>query len=126
MTQTIPTDAELEILNVLWDQGPSSVRDVFDVVAVRREIGYTTVLKLLQIMHEKGLVSRDESRRSHQYRARVKRGVMQRRLVHRLLARAFGGSTEQLVVQALAAKPASKRELDEIRRLLDEMEGCGP
>ena len=118
-----PTDAELEILRVLWQRGPSTVRQVHDAIGAARDTGYTTVLKLLQIMAEKGLVDRDEAQRSHVYRARYAEELTQRQLVQDLLARAFGGSTEKLVMQALAAKRASKAELEEIRRLLDKMKG---
>ena len=117
-----PTDAELDILRVLWDRGPSTVRDVHDALGERRGVGYTTVLKLMQIMAEKGLVLRDESSRSHVYRAKERPEATQRRLVRDLLARAFGGSTERLVLQALAAKKATPAEIAEIRRLLDDME----
>jgi predicted transcriptional regulator len=89
-------------------------------------MGYTTVLKLMQIMFEKGLVTRDDSQRSHVYKARQKEQTTQRMLVTDLLARAFGGSTEKLVMQALSAKKASKEELAEIRRLLNELEGGAP
>jgi predicted transcriptional regulator len=118
-----PTDAELEILRVLWQRGPSTVRQVHDAIGAARDTGYTTVLKLLQIMAEKGLVDRDEAQRSHVYRARYAEELTQRQLVQDLLVRAFGGSTEKLVMQALAAKRASKAELEEIRRLLDRMKG---
>lgn len=118
-----PTNAELEILRVLWRSGPRTVREV--QAALRRDppTGYTTTLKLLQIMAEKGLVDRDESRRSHVYRARVDESQSQRRLVGELMDRAFGGSAQRLVMQALAARPASAEELAEIRRLLDRLEG---
>lgn len=118
-----PTDAELQILRVLWDRGPSTVREVHDAFAAERTVGYTTLLKLLQIMAEKGLVARDESKRSHVYRAKHPREATQRRLVRDLLARAFGGSAEQLVLHALSAKKATPAEIAEIRRLLDELEG---
>ena len=118
-----PTDAELAILNVLWAQGACTVRDVHEQLSQVRDMGYTTVLKLMQIMFDKGLVTRDDSQRSHVYKARQKEQTTQRMLVTDLLARAFGGSTEKLVMQALAAKKASKDELAEIRRLLDELEG---
>jgi predicted transcriptional regulator len=121
-----PTDAELEILQVLWDRGPATVRQVHNALAeAGRETGYTTVLKLMQIMFDKCLVTRDESQRSHIYRARSARQTTQRQLVRDLAARAFGGSTEQLVVQALSSQRTSKEELAEIRRLLDELEGAG-
>ena len=118
-----PTAAELDILRVLWDQGPSTVRQVYDVLNAERVIGYTTVLKLLQIMFEKGLVARDESEKSHVYKAAQRAQTTQKRLVTDLLNRAFGGSTEQLVLRALSTKKASKQELAEIRRLLDELDG---
>jgi BlaI family transcriptional regulator, penicillinase repressor len=118
-----PTDAELTILNVLWAQGACTVRDVHERLSQDRDMGYTTVLKLMQIMFEKGLVTRDDSQRSHVYKARQKEQTTQRMLVTDLLARAFGGSTEKLVMQALSAKKASKEELAEIRRLLNELEG---
>ena len=121
-----PTDAELAILNVLWAQGACTVRDVHEQLSQVRDMGYTTVLKLMQIMFDKGLVTRDDSQRSHVYKARQKEQTTQRMLVTDLLARAFGGSTEKLVMQALAAKKASKDELAEIRRLLDELEGGAP
>ena len=121
-----PTDAELAILNVLWAQGACTVRDVHERLSQERDMGYTTVLKLMQIMFDKGLVTRDDSQRSHVYKARQKEQTTQRMLVTDLLARAFGGSTEKLVMQALAAKKASKDELTEIRRLLDELEGGAP
>ncbi len=121
-----PTDAELAILNVLWAQGACTVRDVHERLSQDREMGYTTVLKLMQIMFEKGLVTRDDSQRSHVYKARQKEQTTQRMLVTDLLVRAFGGSTEKLVMQALSAKKATKEELAEIRRLLNELEGGAP
>jgi BlaI family transcriptional regulator, penicillinase repressor len=118
-----PTDAELAILRVLWSRGPSTVRQVHDALSQERETGYTTVLKLMQIMTEKGLVERDESERTHVYQARFTQEQTQQRLVTDLLEKAFGGSASQLVMRALAAKPASADELAQIRRLLDELEG---
>lgn len=115
-----PTDAELAILQVLWQRGPSTVREVH--TELTHGVGYTTVLKLLQIMSEKGLVSRDESDRAHVYSAREAAAHTQRRLVGDLLERAFAGATARLVVQALSAKPTSREELDEIRRFLDRIE----
>lgn len=117
-----PTDAELAILRVLWRLGPATVRAVHDELNQSQETGYTTVLKLLQIMTEKGLVTRDESERSHIYKPAWKEEQVQRQLVGYLLDRAFGGSARQLVMQALAAKKSSPRELAEIRKLLEEME----
>ena len=119
----LPTDAELEILRVLWERGPSTVREVQEVLSAQREVGYTTALKLLQIMYEKGLVRRDESARTHVYEAGVAQDRTQNALVGDLVDRAFGGSASALVLGALSSKPASKEELAEIRRLLDELEG---
>lgn len=118
-----PTDAELAILRVLWRIGPSTVRAVHSELSEAQETGYTTVLKTLQIMIEKGLVKRDESERSHVYKPACAEQDVQRQLVGHLLERAFGGSSQQLVLQALAAKKSSPAELAEIRKLLDEMEG---
>jgi BlaI family penicillinase repressor len=118
-----PTDAELSILRVLWELGPSTVRQVQEALNERRETGYTTVLKLLQIMTEKGLVERDETERTHVYQASLPQEQTQRQLVSDLLDRAFGGSAKQLVLQALATKKASAKEMAEIRRLLDKLEG---
>jgi len=116
-----PTDAELDILAVLWDRGPSTVRQVAE--ALGREGAYTTVLKLLQIMTEKRLVQRRESGRLHIYTASASRDQMQRHLVRDLLERAFGGSSAQLVMRALSASKASPEELAEIRKLLDQKRG---
>ena len=119
-----PTDAELAILNVLWRRGPSTVRQVREELGTTS--GYTTTLKLLQIMTDKGLVLRDESQVSHVYRARHSAERTQRRIVRDLIDRAFGGSARKLVMQALAATPTSHEELAEIRKLLDELEGETP
>ena len=118
-----PTPAELEILRVLWQRGPSTVRDVHETLNHSRATGYTTVLKLLQIMADKGLVRRDERNRAHVYAARAAEAQTQRQLVRDLLDRAFDGSATKLVMQALADKKASPEEIGRIRRLLDEMEG---
>ncbi|MGH9768431.1 MAG: BlaI/MecI/CopY family transcriptional regulator [Blastocatellia bacterium] len=118
-----PTDAELGILRVLWRRGPSTVRQVCETLGQEREVGYTTALKLMQIMTEKGLVERDETERTHVYQARLTQQQTQQQLVGDLLEKAFGGSASQLVMQALAAKPASTDELARIRQLLDELEG---
>ena len=115
-----PTDAELDVLGVLWSRGPSTVRDVFAELAKARTLGYTTVLKTMQIMADKGLVRRDESRRSHVYEPAVAEEQTQRQLVRHLLDKAFGGSAAKLLVQALSAKKASSKELAEVRRLLDD------
>ncbi len=118
-----PTDGELEILRVLWERGASTVRQVHETLEARRPAGYTTVLKLLQIMTEKGLVRRDESERAHIYEARVPREETERQLVGDLLEKAFSGSASALVMRALSSKKISPEELARIRRLLDEMEG---
>ena len=117
-----PTDAELAILRVLWDRGPSTVREVTEALQAERGTGYTTALKLLQIMTDKRLVQRDDSSRAHAYEAVASAESTQRQLVRDLLDRAFGGSALQLVLQALSAKRASRDELAEIRRMLDEFE----
>jgi predicted transcriptional regulator len=114
-----PTDAELAILRVLWERGPSTVRQVHETLARDRAAAYTTSLKLLQIMTEKGLVRRDETERTHVYHARLTEEQTQRQLVRDLLDRAFGGSASKLVMQALAARRASPEELTEIRKLID-------
>lgn len=116
-----PTQAELEILRVLWDRGPSSVRDVHE--ALGADAGYTTVLKQLQIMSTKGLVERDERGRAHVYSATVPQEQTQRQLVRDLVERAFGGSAGQLVLQALATRRASPEEMEAIRDMLDRAEG---
>src|SRR5829696_3836586 len=114
-----PTDAELAILRILWDRGPSTVRQVHDILGRERQAAYTTALKLLQIMTEKGLVERDERDRTHIYRARLSEETTQRQLVRDLVDRAFGGSSSKLVMQALATKRASAEELKDIRTLID-------
>jgi len=118
-----PTDAELAILRVLWSKGPSTVRQVYDVVADGRTLVYTTVLKLLQIMTGKGLTTRESLGLQHVYTPRRTEQDTQRQLVKDLLDRAFAGSTTQLVMQALASATASPAELREIRRLLTAAEG---
>jgi BlaI family transcriptional regulator, penicillinase repressor len=114
-----PTDAELEILTVLWSRGPSTVRDVHEIIAGRKPAQYTTVLKQLQVMAEKGLVRRDETQRSHVYEPARSREWTQQQLAGDLLNRAFEGSARSLLLGALSAKKASKKDLDELRQLLD-------
>ena len=121
--QPRPTAAELEILGVLWEHGPRSVREILHILNESKTTGYTTVLKLLQIMTEKGLVKRDETQRPQIYRARYAREHTQRQLLHDLVQRAFGGSVKVLVLQALASRKSSPEELEEIEKLLDRMEG---
>jgi predicted transcriptional regulator len=115
-----PTDAELAILRVLWERGPSTVRQVHDALASARDTGYTTSLKLMQIMAEKGLVTRDASSRTHVYAAKLTRGETQRQLVSDLVDRAFGGSAAALVMQALNAQTTTPEEIAEIRQLIRE------
>ncbi|MGD1070169.1 MAG: BlaI/MecI/CopY family transcriptional regulator [Bryobacteraceae bacterium] len=117
-----PTDAELEILTVLWALGPSTVREVHTAIAARKPTQYTTVLKLLQIMAEKGLVRRNEKQRAHVYEAARPREATQQQLAGDLLARAFNGSAQSLMMGALAGRRTSKEELTELRKLLDEYE----
>jgi predicted transcriptional regulator len=118
-----PTDAELAILRVLWDRGPATVRQVHEALAETRETGYTTTLKLMQIMADKGLVTRDESSRTHVYAARLTQGETQRQLVSDLLDRAFGGSAAALVLQALRAGETSADDLRQIQELIDTHRG---
>jgi BlaI family penicillinase repressor len=117
-----PTDAELEILTVLWSRGPSTVREVHESISRRKPTRYSTVLKFMQIMSEKGLVRRDEKQRAHIYEAAQPREWTQQRLAGDLLQRAFGGSAKNLLVGALSARKASKQELAELRNLLDDYE----
>jgi BlaI family transcriptional regulator, penicillinase repressor len=115
-----PTDAELEILTVLWSRGPSTVRDVHEVIASRRPAQYTTVLKVLQVMAEKGLVRRDETQRAHVYRASRPAAWTQQQLAGDLIRRAFDGSAKNLILGVLSARKTSPSERDEIRKLLSE------
>jgi len=123
MPKRAPTNAELDILRVLWQRGPSTVRAVHDSLDHAKPVGYTTVLKLLQNMTEKHLVARDASTRSHIYAAVASQAATQRRMVADLVRRVFGGSTLGLVLRALSATPATTRELEQIRRLLDKRNG---
>jgi len=121
MTKTPrPTDAELAILRILWARGASTVRQVHEVLGRDRPSAYTTALKMLQIMTEKGLVRRDSTDRTHVYQARQTQEHTQRQLVRDLLDRAFDGSASQLVMQALATKRASPEELGEIRKMIEK------
>jgi len=117
-----PTDAELEILTVLWSRGPATVRDVHETIASRRPTQYTTVLKQMQEMAEKGLVLRNEDQRAHIYEAARPREWTQRQLAGDMLQRAFNGSAKSLMIGALSSRKASKQELAELRGLLDEYE----
>ncbi len=118
---SLPTDAELEVLTVLWARGPCTVREVHDELSKSKNIGYTTVLKLMQIMHEKGYVARNTSARSHVYRATAARERTQTALLENLLKRAFDGSASQLVQRALSSEQATPEEISQIRALLDEL-----
>ena len=113
-----PTEGELELLRILWERGPSTVRDIHLDLSSRRALGYTSVLKLLQIMTTKGLVIRDEANRAHVYRAAISQDAMQSKLLKDLSVRLFAGSAAQLALHALAMEPASDAELEEIRALI--------
>lgn len=121
-----PTAAELDILRVLWDRGPATVRDVHEALYGDEGASYTTSLKLLQIMHAKGLVERDDSQRAHVYRSAVNKQRTQKRYLADLTRRLFNGSTSQMVLHALGGHPsASRAELEEIRKLLNRIEAEG-
>jgi len=120
-----PTPAELEILRVLWQRGPSTVREVHETLNQARATGYTTVLKLMQIMADKGLVRRDESQRTHVYAPAAGEEQTQRRLVKDMIERVFNGSARKLVLHALSGGKATPQEIADIRTLLDEMEREG-
>jgi BlaI family transcriptional regulator, penicillinase repressor len=117
-----PTDSELEILQVLWQEGPCTVRQVNERLAENRDVGYTTTLKLMQIMHEKGLLTRTEEARSHVYEANVSEDETQATLLERFVDTAFRGSASKLVMQALGNHKSTAAEIDEIRKLLDQIE----
>jgi len=119
--QLKPTESELEILQVLWERGTATVRDVHETLAETKEVGYTTTLKLMQIMHEKGLVKRDDSSKTHIYEPLATREKTQKQLVSKMINTLFQGSPAQLVMQALGQHKASAGELDEIQRLLDNL-----
>jgi predicted transcriptional regulator len=118
-----PTEAELEILQILWDSGPTTVRFVNDKLNLKKEVGYTTTLKIMQIMTEKNLLARDEENKSHIYSAVYKKDETQKVLLDKFLESAFGGSASKLVLQALGNRKTSKKEIEEIRKFLDEIEG---
>ena len=119
-SQPRPTDAELAILRVLWERGASTVRQVHEILAGTRDTGYTTTLKLMQIMADKGLVTRNETERTHVYSASAGQEQTQRQLVQDLVDRAFGGSAAQLVLRALSAEGATDAELKSIRKMIDD------
>ena len=118
---TKPTESELEILQVLWNKGNATVREVHEELASNKDVGYTTTLKLMQIMHEKGLVNRDDSSKTHIYQAAVSREKTQKHLVGKMIDNLFSGSPAQLVMQALGNHKASLDELDEIQELLNSL-----
>lgn len=122
ITKTIkPTESELEILQTLWAKGLATVREVHEDLARTKDVGYTTTLKLMQIMHEKGLVKRDDSMRTHVYQAAVNKEKTQKHLLGKMIDSLFGGSPTQLVIQALGEHKASPEELEEIQALLDNL-----
>lgn len=119
--QVKPTEGELEILQILWNKGHATVREVHEIILQSKDAGYTTTLKLMQIMFEKGLVLRDDKSKTHVYRANVSKEKTQTFFVDRMVNGLFGGSTSQLVLQALGSQPPSKQELNEIQQLLDSL-----
>jgi len=121
-----PTETELELLRILWEKEPATVRDIYDTLNEERPSGYTTVLKLLQIMTAKGLVVRDEANRAHVYRAAISQDAMQSKILKDLSLRLFSGSAAQLALHALAMEPASQNELDEIRALIERKRSNSP
>jgi BlaI family transcriptional regulator, penicillinase repressor len=121
-TKTIkPTESELEILQVLWEKDKASVREVHEELLMTKDVGYTTTLKLMQIMHEKGLVKRDDSYKTHIYQASVSKEKTQKHLLGKMINNLFGGSPAELVLQALGNHKASPAELEEIQRLLNNL-----
>jgi predicted transcriptional regulator len=116
-----PTESELEILNILWRKGNASVREVHEELLQTKEAGYTTTLKLMQIMHEKGLVKRDDSIKTHIYQAAVSKEKTQKQLLNKMINSVFGGSPGELVMQALGNHKASAEELEEIQKMLDNL-----
>jgi predicted transcriptional regulator len=121
-TKTIkPTESELEILQTLWTRGLATVREVHEDLAQTKDVGYTTTLKLMQIMHEKGLVKRDDSMRTHIYQAAVNKEKTQKHLLGKMIDSLFGGSSTQLVIQALGENKASPEELEKIQALLNNL-----
>jgi predicted transcriptional regulator len=121
-TKTIkPTESELEILQTLWTRGLATVREVHEDLAQTKDVGYTTTLKLMQIMHEKGLVKRDDSMRTHVYQAAVNKEKTQKHLLGKMIDSLFGGSSTQLVIQALGENKVSAEELEKIQALLNNL-----
>jgi BlaI family penicillinase repressor len=116
-----PTESELEILQILWEKGTCTVRDVHEVLEKTKDAGYTTTLKLMQIMHEKGLVERDTSAKTHIYKALINQQKTQQHLVNKMINNVFNGSAARLVMQALGNHSASKEEIDSIKEYLDQL-----
>lgn len=116
-----PTESELEILQVLWDRSNATVREVHEEMSKSKDCGYTTTLKLMQIMFEKGLVKRDDSNKTHIYQPNISKDKTQKQMVGKMVTSLFGGSASQLVMQALGSQSTSKEELDEIQKLLDNL-----
>ena len=117
-----PTESELEILQIIWEKGQCSVRDVHDVLEKTKDAGYTTTLKLMQIMHDKGLVERDTSAKTHLYKAVITREQAQNTAVNKILSTVFNGSSSQLIMQVLSNQQSSKEELDMIKDYLNQLE----
>lgn len=122
MAHIKPTESELEILQILWEKGEASVREVHEILVKNKDVGYTTTLKMMQIMHEKGLVNRDSSARTHIYSANVSRESTQQHLLDRMIANVFNGSAARLVMHALGNHTASAEEIAEIKKYLDNLE----
>ena len=122
ITKPGPTEAELEVLNVLWEQGPCSVKDVNNTLREEKEVGYTTTLKIMQIMVDKGLAHRDTSRKKHVYEAAIPKETTQSHLLQKLAQAAFGGNSIQLAMRALGEQRATATEIEDLRKMLDEME----
>ncbi len=118
-----PTESELTILRVLWDKGPSNVRVVHETISLTREMGYTTALKLMQIMHEKGLLTREKDGKTHIYRPAIPQKNTQQQLLDRLVNTAFSGSSMQLIMQALGNRKTTDDELNQIKKLIEKLEG---
>ena len=117
-----PTESELEILQIIWEKGQCTVRDVHEELAATKDAGYTTTLKLMQIMHDKGLVERDTSAKTHLYKALITREQAQNTALDKIISTVFNGSSSQLIMQVLSSKPSSKAELDMIKSYLDNLE----
>ena len=125
MTQPTPTESELEILNILWEKGASTVREIHEVLEQTKESGYTTTLKLLQIMHDKKLVKRDASSKTHIYRANISQEDTQGQMLKKMRDTVFNGSAMDMVMQALGKHKASKDELEQIRQYLEQADKKG-